>query len=470
MSTTLARQLGGLVSETRFGSFPADVIATAKRSLTDYVGCVAASAVEPYAASIIEVARIFGNQPDCSAIGSDTKVAAPSAALINGTLAHGFDFDDTHLPSLSHHTAAVVSAILAVGELRDLSGEDVLAGQILGTEIGVRIGRAVRSPEWGGLSLRSQGFFATSAIGTVAAAAGVARALGFGPELTASAIALGCNLASGTVELAKGDSWAKRSQPGWTAKAGLSAALLAEAGFSGPSLAFEGEHGYLKAFTNGRSHPDRLTKEWGEDWGVKEISVKAYPVEHYIQPLVELAGKWRQSEPAETGMITRIEASIPNQIQRALFVPRELKAAPPNPHAAQMSAPYSLALSLTRQGGADLNVEDFSNRFRRDPETLRLASVVEFLPDNGFDAAFPDCAPGRLRLLAGEKCLFEGELACEYGNPRRPMRNEDVLAKFNRNCRGWSDKAKKEARQAIEALPGIGARALMAATQDVARP
>ncbi len=430
----IACRLAELVHSVNFKALPLTAIVAARRSLTDLTGVSVAAVGSPFAQSILDVGRAMGNEQTCSIFGSDARLSPPAAALVNGTLAHGFDFDDTHLPSLAHLTATVLPAAAAACELRGANVADLLAAQIAGVEIGGRLGDAVRSASWGGSSLRKQGFFSTSAIGTVAAAAGAAHALGLSVDDIAGSLTAAANLACGTVEIARGDGWSKRSQVGWAAHAGVCAAFLGRAGFGGPRRGFESEVGYFTAFAGGQFREEVLTGTAMEEWACERVSFKVYPVEHYIQPLLELAEKCRVETGWHAINILGLRATVPSQIQRAIAEPAAAKSQPADGYAAQMSARYCLARAFTKSDIAPLGLSDFVDGFVLDDETRRLGALTTFEQEPTYDACFPERAPARLSVRSVDGSTWTSELTDAMGTPSRPMSDADLLSKFHRNC------------------------------------
>ena len=99
------------------------------------------------------------------------------------------------------------------------------------------------------------GFHPTAIFGAPAAAAAVGAAIGLGREEIARALGISGSLASGIIEYLADGSSTKRLHAGAAAQAGLRAAFLAEAGFTGPLSCFEGSHGLYKAFAPSKT-PD----------------------------------------------------------------------------------------------------------------------------------------------------------------------------------------------------------------------
>ncbi len=118
---------------------PGEIIADAANRVTDSVGVsLAATAVDDPAASyraIEQVMRARGGTPEATPLTGGEKLPASSAAMINGTLAHSLDFDDTHLPSVLHPSSSVVPAAMALAEARGRSGPELLRAVAVGDEV-----------------------------------------------------------------------------------------------------------------------------------------------------------------------------------------------------------------------------------------------------------------------------------------------------------------------------------------------
>src|SRR5829696_9011031 len=114
----------------------------------------------------------------CTAIGHGRTLSAAGAALVNGTAAHGEDFDDTFEGGPVHAGAVVVPAVLAVAEQRDLSGAAAMRGVAVGTEVMCRL--SLVAPQ----ATHKAGFHPTAIFGAPAAAAAVSAAIGLEEEAT----------------------------------------------------------------------------------------------------------------------------------------------------------------------------------------------------------------------------------------------------------------------------------------------
>ena len=181
-----------------------------------------------------------------TAIGHGRPLSTAGAAFVNGTAAHGEDFDDTFEGGPVHAGAVVLPAVLAVAEQEKLSGPAAFLGIAVGVETICRLSLVVPK------AVHKAGFHPTAVFGAMAAAAGVGAALELDERQLTHALGIAGSMASGIIEYLADGSWTKRMHPGWAAQSGLRAALLARAGFTGPGSVFEGTHGLFNAFAHTR--------------------------------------------------------------------------------------------------------------------------------------------------------------------------------------------------------------------------
>jgi len=426
---TLARTASGIVA--------ADLGAAARQGLRDTIadtlGCMVAAAAEPFADAAVRAALQAYGAGGCAAVGRGERLSAAAAAMVNGTLGHGYDFDDVHMPSVAHFSTVVIPAALAACQLANAGGPAFLDAVAAGDEVGGRLGWAACSPAWGGTSVRNSGFFPTSALGTLAAAAAAARALSLDTHATAQAIAIAASHASGLACISRGDNSTKRTQAGWAAQAGLCAALLAREGYTGPQAVLETPQGYFEAFTRGHYDPRALDRTANAPWICEEMSFKYYPLEYFIHPLVELAGRAKADRDFSVDSIARIEATVASRFV-TLFEPAERKTAPRDRFEALISAPYCIARALSRPGTGDLFLDDFREGYVMDEPLRALAAKVAFVPDPAVDAVFPLHVAARLTLRFSSGRAWSASLDDVYGSPQRPLSAAHLEGKFRQNC------------------------------------
>src|SRR5215212_8707764 len=229
-------------------------------------------------------ATIAGCDDDgvCTAIGHARTLSAAGAALVNGTAAHGEDFDDTFEGGPVHAGAVIVPAVLAACERHSLDGAGALKGIAGGVEVLCRL--SLVAPK----AVHKAGFHPTAVFGAMGAAVGVSAALKLDQKQTVDALGIAGSMASGIIEYLAEGAWTKRMHAGWAAQSGLRAALLGRSGFSGPRTVFEGVHGLFHGFAHTTDGDyDALTSGFGSRWVTETLAFKPYPCGTMAQPYID---------------------------------------------------------------------------------------------------------------------------------------------------------------------------------------
>jgi 2-methylcitrate dehydratase PrpD len=416
ISERLARWGGGLAAER----LPAATAAKCRDILVDVVGLAVAARHTDYVAATLAAAE----PGDRLVIGHAARVSASSAALVNGTAAHGEDFDDTFEGGPVHSGAVIVPALLAAAETYRLSGDRVLLGVAAGTELLCRL--ALTLPK----AVHKAGFHPTAVLGAFGATFGVCVATEADERTTADALGVVGSMASGIIEYLGDGSWTKRMHPGWAAQSALRAVAMARAGFVGPRAVFEGAHGAFRAFAASiEPRTDRLFDGLGERWWTDTITFKPYPCGTMVQPYIDCAIALRRRGVPLDG-IERVTCATAEGIVHRLWEPLELKRRPPTAYAAKFSTPYGVALGLAR-GHADLG--DFADDGIADPDLLRLAGLVGFEIDPA--NPYPDRYTGHVRITYADGRVEEAAQDHMRGGTEDPLTRDEIDAKFRANVR-----------------------------------
>jgi 2-methylcitrate dehydratase PrpD len=449
---TILREISRFAVRVRDGDVGPAILRDARRRVTDIIGiALAASGMEP-ARIVGEVIEGWGGEERASAIGRSSRYPTASAALLNGTLAHALDFDDTHLPSVLHPSATVVPAALAAAEAAGASGRDLLAAVAAGDELVVRVGMAGYDPDLGNSIFFEKGLHATSIAGTMGAALAAAMVYGLGEEEIGHSVAISASMGAGIIEANRTGGTVKRAHCGWAAHAGITAAELAAHGLTGPPTVFEGRFGFLQAYLDDRADAEALTRGLGKDWELTRIFFKPYPANHFTHAGIDAAIKLRE-EGLEIEEIEVIELGVATAVLRTIVQPEEEKARPQTGYAAQFSGPFTVATALVGGGGLGVSLDDFTDEDVKDPAKLDLASRVRCVADAECDRIFPNQFPAvlRVRLKSGE--AREARVSHNRGGPENPLSDEDLEVKFRTNAgRVLPGERVEELRFALEAL------------------
>jgi len=231
---SVAETLAARIAALKPGELPASTTRKCQDLLIDVVGLCVTARNEDYVRSAMAGCDDDGT---CTVIGHQRMLTASGAAFVNGTAAHGEDFDDTFEGGPIHAGAVIVPAVLAACERHNPDGRMALTGIAVGTEVLCRLSLVVPK------AVHKAGFHPTAVFGAMGAAAGVGAALGLNAKQIVDALGIAGSMASGIIEYLAEGAWTKRMHAGWAAQSGLRAALLARSGFVGPRTVFEGLHG-----------------------------------------------------------------------------------------------------------------------------------------------------------------------------------------------------------------------------------
>ena len=221
-----------IVAKSELSNVSADSITCAKHAILDWMGVTYAGLSEPLSLKLRECLAHGGPS---SIIGTRLSASAHDAALINGATSHALDYDDVNI--IGHPTAPILPAVLAVGEARDATGEDIILAFIAGYEAAAYIAKVAMPSHY------ARGFHSTGTLGTFGAAAGVARLLGLNTELTAHALGLAGTQAAGLKSMF--GTMAKPFHARKAASNGVLAATLAAKGYQSRHDVLESEQGFL---------------------------------------------------------------------------------------------------------------------------------------------------------------------------------------------------------------------------------
>ena len=219
-ATSVAETLAAGIAALKPGALPAVTTRKCEDLLIDIVGLCITARNEDYIGSALAGCDDDG---PCTAIGHHRTLNAAAAALVNGTAAHGEDFDDTFEGGPVHAGAVVVPAVLAACERHNPDGRMALLGIAVGAEVLCRLSLVVPK------AVHKAGFHPTAVFGAMGAAAGVSAALGLNARQTVDALGIAGSMAGGIIEYLAEGAWTKRLHAGWAAQSGLRAALLARA-------------------------------------------------------------------------------------------------------------------------------------------------------------------------------------------------------------------------------------------------
>lgn len=424
MARTWTEQVTDFAAGLRYDQIPEEVIANGKLRILDTLGIALASSPMDFAQIMLATAQSLGRGDEATVIGSDLKLPTANAVLVNGTTAHGLDWDDTHSEAVVHASTVVVPTALAVAEAQGRGGRDALAAAVAGWETIVRLGQAAAG------QFHAMGYHATSICGTFAAAMIAGKLMGSNADTMASALGIAGSQTSGVLEFLADGSWVKRLHPGWASHAGIIAATLGAKGYTGPHSILEGRYGLYNTHVQSKQYQiERLTAGLGQSWETLNICFKPYPCCHFNHSFMDAAAALKQAHGFSPDEVVDVECRIAEQEIPVVCEPRAEKLAPRTPYHAQFSLPYAVSLVLT-QGHAGL--DDFGPSRYTDPALRDLSSRVRHVVDP--ESSYPRFFPGWVRVTLKDGRVLEHKVPYNRGTPENPMSQPEVVDKFRANA------------------------------------
>jgi 2-methylcitrate dehydratase PrpD len=458
-SQTTQAPAGGLaqfVAAMRLADVPQTVRDRARLFILDAVGVGLAAHRYPFGERTLAGAMALGGEGTGTVIGRRERLPPRDAALTNGVLLHGLDFDDTHLTAIIHPTVTCLPAALAVADATGASGADMLAAYIAGMECAIRIGASVKG------GFHHTGFHATGIVSHFSAALVAGKLMGLDADALTRAQGIAASTASGVQVFLEEGAWTKRLHPGWGAVAGITAATLARSGFFGPTRAYEGRFGLFETHLQahaGQVDLGRITAGLGTEWLLPDTSIKPYPICHFIHGAAEAAIRLHRSLRPTPAELVEIRVRIPKDTLPIVAEPVAVKTEPANDYDAKFSTQYVVATCLLK---GRMGLAELSEEARTDAQVRALVRrvTVEADPQSGY----PRYMSGGVNLATADGRRHDAYVPVNNGSGERALDADGIAEKFFASAELTVARAKAERiRDAILALETIPVAELAAA-------
>ncbi len=399
---------------------PEHVTASARLHFLDAIGVgFAASVVGP----VTKVSGLANPAQEnsghrASVFNSAAYASSSVSALINGTLIHSLEFDDTHGASIVHGSSVVAPTALAVAEDVRASGTDLLAAFTMGWELMIRMGMASQG------SIQANGFQTTSTVGPFGAAVVTALLHGSDSTLLANALGIAGSTPAGNFAFLDHGDTTKAMQPGWAAHSGIMSFELASLGITGPTGVFDGTRGFFAIYGDDHEAAQRFedyAADIGTKWHLPGTAFKGIACCHYIHPFVEAA-----EQVVKGGLVAAdielVTCDVPVEVIDIIAEPWAARQHVRNAHEARWSLPYVTAATLLgRRSMPDLFVGVGES------EIVAVAERVEYRP--WVDSGFPDRYPARITVRSVGGAVQVVEIDDVLGGSRRSMPESAVVDK-----------------------------------------
>jgi 2-methylcitrate dehydratase PrpD len=399
----------------------------ASNSFIDIVAVMVPGARELVSRKVYGLAKSWGIG-ECSAVGFDTTLSAPMAAMVNGTSAHALDFDDNFDPAKAHATAVLAPALLALAEDRDLKAEALIDAYIVGLQIIGRVGQGVNPFH------RNRGWHATATVGAVGTAAGCARLLGLNSAETAHAISLATSMCGGF--MSQFGSMTKPLHAGFAAAGAVKAALFAEAGITAGDQTLHGKHGMgwlmvgpdresLRDSMQGKAEYGQTVTFATEDIGVPlmieayGLKMKRFPNCGSLHRSLDGILALREEHGFTAAQVKEVFIRAPASHLRNLMYERPVSSAQ-----ARFSLEYGMAVALLR---GSVGLEDYSQESIMDSDIQALLARTRKEYVNKLESEFPT----EVHVTLTDDSVLSIAVNMPIGSSEAPFSEAQLMAKFD---------------------------------------
>jgi len=404
----VTRLLARHVAAARYEDLPADVRHEGLRTFLNWLGCAVGSARHEAVSIAIDALGPFSGPPQAGILGRSERMDVLHAALINGISSHVFDFDDTHLKTVIHPAGPVASAILALAELQPVSGRDFLNALVLGVDVECRIGNAVYPDHY------HVGWHITGTTGVFGAAAAAGKLLGLDEQRMVWALGLAATQPVGLREMF--GTMTKSFHPGRAAQNGLTAALLAQRGYTSSEQGIEAKRGWANVTSTHRDYAE-ITGELGGRNEILLNSYKPFACGIVIHPAIDGCVQLRNEHGLVSTDIDRIALKV-----HPLVLELTGKKTPKTGLDGKFSVYHSAAVAIIDGRAGE---PQYSDERVRDSQVTALRDRVTAEIDPAMPA---DAVAVTVTLKDGR--VLQKRVDHAIGSVARPMTDRDLEAKF----------------------------------------
>jgi 2-methylcitrate dehydratase PrpD len=394
--------------------------ALAHHALADTIGCIVAGIEDRATQAVRQAFAAEIGEAGAARVAGGGRASEPIAALVNGTAAHALDYDDNFRPGITHASAVLVPALLAVAQGRGAAGRAFIDAYLVGLEAQAAVGRGINPGHY------TIGWHATSTVGTIGTAAGTAWLMGLDAAGIARAMSVAASMACGP----KGQfgTPAKPLHAGLAARNAVDAAALAAAGMTGRLDILECPMGVAELFGD-ESAAGWQDMELGSLHVIESEGVvpKRHPCCGSTHPTVDVILDLKAQHGFAAEDVAGVDTLVGIANARNLAYPD-----PQDEMQGRFSMEYCVALALAQDR---LSLDDFT------PGAIGRSALRRLLPltrmrSYSKEEEAAGRLPHRVTIALKDGRVLSGERSAAKGSLSDPFDDADREAKFRDCCAG----------------------------------
>ncbi len=415
---TLTERIAHWACDLCYDDLTPEAIDAAKRFLYDSIGCALGGSQVDDVQIFLDHYRTLGSAGPCTVIGAGDRVNPVDAGMLNALMVRAMDYNDIYWKQDPAHPSDLISAPLAIGEWKKMTGRDLILGIVLGYEITMRLCHiavpGIRERGWHHATLMA---FAAPVV--------AGRMLGLTPEQMQHAIGiaachrftLGCAVAGKLTMM-------KNTVSPMATRDGIEAALLAQRGYTGPEGVIEGKEGMAHCLGDGWDYT-WITDGLDDRFMITDCGMKSYPIEALMHSPVSATLHLVQKHALKAENIE--EVRIESIARAADILSDPAKYDPQSKESADHSLPYSIAAAIAE---GRVTPREFTQEKLWDPRLRAQMKKVKVVANDEFEKAFPTRQCTRVTITTTAGRSFSAERDFPKGDPRDPMTLDELAVKF----------------------------------------
>ena len=450
----ITERLAAFVVDTAFADVPSQAYDRAKEAILDGLGCALVGSPTAVGQTITRYVRQRGEAMHAAVIGSGFKSSAPLAALANGTMAHALDYDDVNWRLSGHPTVPLLPAVLALGQGVRASGEEVLLAYAIGFEVESKIGLGVNPRHY------DLGWHATSTLGTLGASAACAKLLRLDVTHTRMALGIAASTAAGLRQ--NFGTMTKPLHPGQAAMNGVTAAQLAQLGWTADANILEAPYGFCRLYAGAGQHDlGDVVKQLGNPYELltSGVAIKQYPCCAFTHRALDGMLALVQQEALRAEDVAAVECRVGRPTTEVLIHTR--------PHTGlegKFSMQYCLAAALLDKR---VGLLTFSDEQVRRPAAQQLFGRITMTlhPEAERQGGDGEALPVTVAVTHKDGRTFAAQVQYPKGHPANPLSPTAMQEKFEDCAFGVLERP--DIRKVIELVQGLERVAEIGTLMDV---
>jgi 2-methylcitrate dehydratase PrpD len=417
------------ILNTTYEHLPSKTVDATKKLIIDSMAVALGGSAKGGVRELADLLAELGGREESSVWVYGGKLPCIGAAQVNATMIHALDYDDTHDAANFHAGVASVPVALAVAQrLGGIDGKKLITAVALGVDFAARLCLANTT------SMFERGWHYTTLHGNFNAAAVAGKLLELDLETLVSAFGLAYHQAGGNLQGLHDGTLAKRIGPGFSARNGIMAVLMAQRGITGPKNVLQGRHGLFNVYHRGEYNPRVLNADLGERFEVANLSYKPYPCCRHNHGAVDATLALVQEHKLTAQDVDTVRVYLSKGCMTVVGEPLDKKQSPATVVDAQFSAPWSVASAIVHN---KLGIAQYTSEAIADKEVLILSNAVTPLHEASLDRL--GVGPTVVEIRTRDGKVYSKRVDAPYGSPENPMSIDSIAAKL-RDCASYAAK------------------------------